>query len=191
MSSWTVRESPVVNGTQPYDWNSASKFQCTWYAYYRVQEGSGLSQPPCWYSGSGSSGSGLYTNAKEWLNHYRDPWEVKGLDYQPQVGDIIVFTGTYGHVVVVEKVNQNGTLYITDYNLMGGNEAFGSMGAYRYGDRIYGPDASTGACIGALHNPNIGPGPGPEPPGPGGLPVWAILALGFVGNTGKKVRLKV
>ena len=96
MSNWSVRERPVINGTPPYDWNSASRYQCTWYAYWRVQEGSGLAQPPCWYSGSGSSGYGLYTNAKEWLNHYRDPWEVKDLDYQPSVGDVIVFTGGVG-----------------------------------------------------------------------------------------------
>ena len=61
--SWNPRTTSVSRGTAPYDWNSSYIGQCTWYAYYRVQEGSGLSQPPCWYSGSGSSGTGKYTDA--------------------------------------------------------------------------------------------------------------------------------
>ena len=160
MNIWNSRNEPVSVGTQPYDWNSSSLYECTWYAYYRVQEGSGLLQPPCWYSGSGSSGYGLYTNAKEWLNNYRDPWEVHSIndepDYKCLPGDIIVFTGTYGHVVVVEKINPDGTLQVSDYNLIGGNHSFGYKNNYRYGDIIRGY-MSTGACIGALHNPNIRP----------------------------------
>lgn len=161
--SWTVRSSPVINGTPPYDWNAASKYQCTWYAYWRVQEGSGLSEPPCWYSGSGSSGYGAYTNAKEWLSHYRDPWQVKDLSYQPVPGDIIVFTGTYGHVVVVERVNANNTLDVSDYNLIQAADTFGYMTGYTYGQRIYGGNGNTGSCIGALHNPNIDPQPTMSP----------------------------
>lgn len=163
--SWNQRTTPVLNNTTPYDWTSENKYQCTWYAYYRVQEGSGLSQPPCWYSGSGSSGYGAYTNAKDWLSHYRTPWVVKNLSYQPVPGDIIVFTGTYGHLVVVEKLNSNNTLQVSDYNLIAGDETFGYKTDYVYGDRIYGANYNTGACIGALHNPNIDPEP-PEPPQP-------------------------
>ena len=160
MASWIPRNSLVLPGTQPYDWSSSSLFECTWYAYWRVQEGSGLTEPPCWYSGSGSTGYGYYTNAKEWLDHYRDPWEVYDISTYPSYkctpGDIIVFTGNYGHVVVVEKVNADGTLCISDYNLMGGEHAFGYMNNYHYGDIIIGY-MTTGACIGVLHNPNITP----------------------------------
>jgi len=162
--SWSPRNTSVSYGTTPYDWNAASIYECTWYAYWRVQEGSGLSQPPCWFSGSGSSGTGAYTNARYWLDNYRDPWEVKGLSYSPVAGDIIVFTGTYGHVVVVEAVNGNGTLQVSDYNLIGGHHSFGFKSDYTYGDTIQGY-ISTGACIGALHNPNIEPTP-PTPPTP-------------------------
>lgn len=153
--SWTMRTSAPTYGTAPYDWNAASLYECTWYAYWRVQEGSGLSEPPCWYSGSGSSGYGAYTNAKYWLAHYRDPWIVKDLSYQPVAGDIIVFTGTYGHVVVVEKKNSDNTLQVSDYNLIGGASTFGYMSSYTYGNRITGAGGSTGNCIGALHDPNI------------------------------------
>lgn len=154
--AWTERTSAPTSGTEPYDWDSAQLYQCTWYAYWRVQEGGGYT-PPCWYSGSGNTGTGLYTNAKDWLDHYRSPWEVKDLSYTPVAGDIIVFTGTYGHVVVVEKVNSGGTLTITDYNLIAGNDQFGRKTNYTYGDTISGPDYNTGDCIGALHYPDSTP----------------------------------
>lgn len=155
--SWTPRTSSVTIGTAPYDWNSANLYQCTWYAYARVQEGSRLSQPPCWYSGSGSTGTGLYTNAKYWLDHYRTPWQAIPYrsDYKCSVGDIVVFTGNYGHVVVVEKVNNDGTLCVSDYNLISGANQFGYKTDYVYGHRIRGGGGSTGNCIGVLHNPNI------------------------------------
>lgn len=170
--SWTVRSSSVPANTAPYDWNSPNIYECTWYAYSRVQEGSGLNEPPCWYSGSGSSGYGTYTNAKYWLENYRDPWEVKGLDYTPVPGDIVVFTGVAGHVVVIEVDNGDGTYCISDYNLIAGHHVFGYKSNYRYGDPIYGAIQSTGVCIGALHNPNITPGP--EPPEPPSIKAWLI-----------------
>ena len=158
--SWTPRTTAPTYGTLPYDWNAYTRYQCTWYAYWRVQE-EGLT-PPVWQTGSGSSGSGYYNNAKTWLDHYRDPWQVKPVSgYSPVPGDIIIFTGTYGHCVVVESDNGNGTLTVTDYNLIAGDDTFGRKTDYVYGNRIYGATQNTGACIGALHYPGQGPGPGP------------------------------
>lgn len=158
--AWTQRTTAPTNGTPPYDWNSASIYECTWYAYWRVQEGGGYT-PPCWYSGSGSTGYGAYTNAKEWLDHYRDPWQVKGTNYTPVPGDIVVFTGTYGHVVVIEAVNRDGSYVVTDYNLIAGTHTFGRKTDYKYPNRIQGANISTGNCIGCLHYPS-----GPTPPTP-------------------------
>ena len=93
-----IRTTPVEQGTQPYKWNTDSTYQCTWYAFYRALE-VGFS-PPCWYDRDTEFGS--YTNAKDWLANYRDPWEVKGLDYVAQAGDIVVYDGTYGHVQFME-----------------------------------------------------------------------------------------
>lgn len=93
-----IRTTPVEQGTQPYNWNTDSIYQCTWYAYYRALE-VGLS-PPCYYDRNDKLGS--YTNAKEWLKNYREPWEVKGLDYIAQAGDIVVYDGEYGHVQFME-----------------------------------------------------------------------------------------
>lgn len=165
MANWISKiTAPEVNVSTPYDWSSSLCWECTWYAYYRVMEGSGLNQAPCWQTGSGSSGAGLWNNAKTWLAHFRDPWEVKGLDYQCQPGDIIVFDGNAGHVVVVELVNNDGSLVISDCNLIGGNHNYGVKYDYEYGNVIYGLTAQTGVCLGALHNPNITSSADPDKP---------------------------
>lgn len=93
-----IRTTPVQVGTNPYEWNIPSTYQCTWYAYYRALE-VGFSAP-CWWDRATHTGS--YTNAKEWLKNFRDPWEIKGLDYQAVAGDIVVYDGQYGHVQFME-----------------------------------------------------------------------------------------
>lgn len=92
------RTSPVVVGTQPYAWGVESVYQCTWYAYYRALE-VGFSAP-CWWDRATNTGS--YTNAKDWLKEFRDPWEVKDNSYKPVAGDILVYDGEYGHVIFME-----------------------------------------------------------------------------------------
>ena len=166
MATWTPRTTAPAYGTTPYDWNAYTRYQCTWYAYWRVQEGYGITDPPCWQTGSGSSGSGAYNDAKTWLSHYRDPWVAHPIadGSVPTEGDIIVFTGNFGHVVVVEKDNGDGTLCVSDYNLISGYETFGYKTDYEYGNRISGY-MNTGACIGYLHYPYGTPSP-PDPPTP-------------------------
>ena len=93
------RTSPVAVGTVPYAWGVESVYQCTWYAYYRALE-VGFSAP-CWWDRATKTGS--YTNAKDWLENYRDPWEVKGADYHPVAGDIAVYDyAEFGHVIFME-----------------------------------------------------------------------------------------
>ena len=96
------RTTPLTYGEVPWNWSDTcdSKFQCTWWVFYRCLS-IGYSAC-CYYDGSGSNGIGSYTNAKEWLQHYRDPWEVKGLDYTPVAGDVVVYDGEYGHVRFME-----------------------------------------------------------------------------------------
>lgn len=95
---FAARTTPVEYGTQPYKWDIPSQYECTWYAYYRALE-VGMSAP-CWWDRATQTGS--YTNAKEWLNEFREPWEVKGTDYTPVAGDIVVWDGEYGHVQFME-----------------------------------------------------------------------------------------
>ena len=162
--SWTPRTTGPTSGTPPYDWNAYTRYQCTWYAYWRVQEGYNMSDPPCWQTGSGSSGSGYYNDAKTWLQHYRDPWIAHDISdgTTPGPGDIVVFTGTLGHVVVVEKVNADTTLCVSDYNLIAGSEIWGYKTDYTYGNRIYG-FYNTGNCIGYLTYPAAPPQPQLDP----------------------------
>lgn len=154
--SWSPRTTAPTYGTQPYDWTAYTRGQCTWYAYWRVQE-EGYT-PPCWQIGSGSSGSGAYNNASTWLQHYRDPWEVKSTSYTPVAGDLAVFrtADPAGHVCVIESVS-GSTAMITDYNI-NLDESF-SYRSWNIGGGI----GSTGVLIGYLHYPSGGPGPGPTP----------------------------
>lgn len=175
--AWTVRTTAPTNGTPPYDWNAGSIYECTWYAYWRVQEGFNMTDPPCWFSGSGSSGYGAYTDAKYWGDHYRSPWVFyAGQNYSPVAGDIIVFTGNFGHVVVVEEKNLNGTYVITDYNLIAGTHTFGRKTDYTFPNTISGAIYSTGAVIGVLHYPSSTP---PTPPTPTTTPSITITPASY------------
>ena len=94
------RTEPVAVGTVPYNWNAESIYQCTWYAYYRALE-VGFSAPTWW---DRLTKTGSYTNAKDWLVEYRDPWEpITGPNYIPCAGDIAVYNyGEFGHVLFLE-----------------------------------------------------------------------------------------
>lgn len=94
-----IRTKPVEVGTVPYAWGVASVYQCTWYAYYRALE-VGFSAPTWW---DRLTQQGSYPNAKDWIENFRDPWEVKPADYKPVAGDILVYTDSaYGHVIFCE-----------------------------------------------------------------------------------------
>lgn len=155
---WNIRTSAPSSGTNPYNWSDPNKYQCTWYSYYRVMEGSGRSEPPCWFDKA--SGTPGYTNAKLWLDESRSPWQVKSTSYIPQAGDIAVFTGNYGHCMVIESKIDNDHFYISDYNMVQPETFF--YGQWTRGSRRSGY-ISSGDLIGYLHNPNIAPGPGPTP----------------------------
>lgn len=99
-----IRTTPVEVGTKPYAWGADvhSKYECTWYCYGRCQEAMAVSAP-CWYEGSGSKGYGSYTDAKDWLKCYRDPWvPITDPNYKPVAGDILVYDGEHGHVIFME-----------------------------------------------------------------------------------------
>lgn len=95
---WTPRTTPVKEGDKPFVWGIDSVFECTWFCYYEALFHN-LSAP-CYWDRPTKTGS--YTNAKEWLKNYREPWEVKGLDYTPVAGDIAVYDGDLGHVIFYE-----------------------------------------------------------------------------------------
>ena len=135
-----MRTTPVEVGTRPYNWDSANVYQCTWYTYYRAGE-KGLPYP-CWWDRTTQTGS--YTNAKDWLENWRDPWEVKDIDYIPVENDIVVFDGTYGHVAFIEKV-ENGVAVLSQYK-NGDKNSFSNY-AWKIGTSY------TGNLLGYLHCP--------------------------------------
>lgn len=94
---FTPRTKPVEYGEKPWTWDVPSVYQCTWYCFGRALS---LFSAPTWWDRETLTGS--YTNAKLWLENYRDPWVVKGVDYTPKAGDIAVFDGEYGHVQFME-----------------------------------------------------------------------------------------
>jgi len=174
MPTWTPRTTaPSYSSTpNPYYWPSGSQGECVWYCYYRALEGYGdwylsgsdiIGYYPCWRTGSGSSGSPGFSDAKNWPQHYRDPWvyydRYSGRD--PVPGDVIIFTGTAGHNAMIESVVSGGYM-VSDYNL----SSYHGFG-YRFWDgssRMSGNNGVTGDYIGFLHRSDAGPTPGPEYP---------------------------
>lgn len=142
-----IRTEAPTKDNKNYKWGVATQGQCTWYAYFRAFEE--FRCYPCWWDRATQSGS--YANAKDWLTEYRDSWIPKGTDWTPQHGDIIVWTGTCGHVAFVEKNNGDGTCLISQYN-MDGVETF-STGNWTIGTVYVGKKARTGNHIGYLHYP--------------------------------------
>lgn len=128
---FTPRTTPLIVGEQPWNWSPDcnSKFQCTWWVFYRCLSVS--FSAPCYYDRDTKYGS--YTNAKDWLANFREPWEVKGLDYTPQAGDIVVYDGECGHVQFMET----DTMYSEYSN--GNPDSFrnGKLGEY-YNKNILG-----------------------------------------------------
>ena len=87
------------------------KLQCTSYAAWKWN----VVYDKPWYRGSGPSGTG---DAHNWPNLAIDQgYHVR---YSPQVGDIVVWPKTkltpYGHVAIVERVNSDGTIEVSEYN---------------------------------------------------------------------------
>ena len=190
MATWTPRTTAPTWGSSPYQWNLATQGQCTWYAYFRVQEGFNMSDPPCWQSGSGlpsgqgGTGTGMYNNATTWLSHYRSPWETKGTSYTPVPGDIAVFnTGSGGtgpgHVCVIESIVNSTTAMISDYNI-----ALDESFKYRSWT-IGGGIGSTGVLKGYLHYPNSTP---PTPPTDDDI---EIILDCYLGKKKKLMRIKI
>lgn len=135
-----MRTTPVEVGTSPYNWNTPYKYQCTWYAYYRCGE-KGLSYP-CWWDRATQTGS--YTDAKNWLANYRDPWVPMDKDYIPVENDIVVFDGPLGHVAFIEKVN--GDMAILSQYKSGDPNSFSNY-SWKIGTSYTGP------LLGYLHCP--------------------------------------
>lgn len=97
---WKPRTQAVQQGESPFAWGVESVYQCTWFCYYEALW-HGMSAP-CYFDRATKTGS--YTNAKLWLNEYREPWiPITDPSYKPVQGDILVYDGECGHVIFMES----------------------------------------------------------------------------------------
>ncbi len=97
-----------------FDGNFANPFspgQCTWWADYRYHELTGFSIPwtgnaSAWsYNASGFSG-----------------WVVSDTPHVPSIVVLqpgVQYASGWGHVAIVEKLNSDGTVYTSNYNVIG------------------------------------------------------------------------
>lgn len=96
-STATGYKTPIFNQANLYDWG-----QCTWHAFNRHAEvGKGIST--------------YWWNANNWdTAATQDGYTV---DHRAAVGSILqTDAGYYGHVAFVERVNSNGSIYVSEMN---------------------------------------------------------------------------
>jgi surface antigen len=94
-------------------WGMYSR-QCVSYTAFKVSQ-SGRNMPRNWPSYYYRYGPGHGGNARDWLGNAA----IDGIpvDKNPRAGDVGVLpVGTYGHVVYVERVLDDGRIYISHYN---------------------------------------------------------------------------
>ncbi|MGM0285752.1 MULTISPECIES: CHAP domain-containing protein [unclassified Enterococcus] len=97
-----------------YSGNNYPFGQCTWGAYNRMAQ---IGNPIEWFSGDGGNGGSWAASAKA-----KGYTVVKG---KPQVGWAVSFPGgvagstpPYGHIAVVEYVNDDGSILISETNVV-------------------------------------------------------------------------
>lgn len=110
---------------RPYDWckngnMTSSRYydyrNCTDWAAWRVRQITGKRVP------------GALGNATTWDD--RAGQHGAEVDAKPEVGDVAVWDGTWGHVAVVETINSDGSVNISEYNKQG-NGKFGTRNNVR------------------------------------------------------------
>lgn len=86
----------------PMSFNTYAKGQCTYYAFDRVKK-------------DNKKISNRWGDAKYWAKNAReDGYKV---NKEPEAGSILqIPDGKYGHVAYVEKVNDDGSLKVSDMN---------------------------------------------------------------------------
>lgn len=89
-----------------YGGNGYGFGQCTWYVYNRRAE-------------LGRSVGGMWGNASQWAYSARQSGYL--VDHNPEVGAVMQSNeGYFGHVAVVEQVNADGSISISEMNYYGG-----------------------------------------------------------------------
>lgn len=113
ISDSSVYATPYSSETVPLSYNSALNNQgnhyyfgnCTYYAFDRRQQ-------------LGRSVGSYWGNANNWASSARNAGLV--VDHRPEVGAVFqTSAGYYGHVGIVERVNNDGSFYVSEMNWNG------------------------------------------------------------------------
>lgn len=115
--SYNTRSTNFAGHNNYYDWG-----QCTYYAFDRRQQ-------------LGKSISTLWGNANNWVSAAQSQGFT--VNNQPAVGAVFQTTaGPFGHVGIVEKTNQDGSIVVSEMNWQGlGQKSYRTItntGAYQY-----------------------------------------------------------
>ena len=174
---------PIPWYTAPGNWFAANGYgpsypngNCTWYAYGRYAEvRNAFSDLPhgdagTWYDAATAFNRGDFS-----------------LGAQPQLGAIVCFRDATdpvnhpGHLTVVEQINNDGTIVVSQsgYTQGGGNTYFWTATVSRdnqYRESWYTQDGRNYYCQGFIYNDNVVP---PVPPTPvytkRKMPLWMML----------------
>lgn len=107
---------PAAAPTAPglFDGNFSNPFspgQCTWWADYRYHQLTGFAVP--W---SGNASAWAY-NASGYAG-----WAVSDVPHVPSIVVLqpgVQYASGWGHVAIVEKINPDGSVYTSNYNIVG------------------------------------------------------------------------
>lgn len=107
-SSYSSASTAVASSSRvgSFAGNGYAYGYCTWYAYNRRAE-------------IGKPIGGNWGNAATWAIYARA--DGFGVDKNPRAGDVFQIGGGLGHVGVVERVNPDGSVYVSEMNYVGWN----------------------------------------------------------------------
>lgn len=169
MANFTPRLTPPTDFSTYYgSWNTYNRFDwnngwgnCTWYAYGRAGE---IANKNIYDEFRITSGSG---HGKDWIYNTWEEYTHTSGSVDLHAGDILVWGGgTYGHVEVVEQINENQIT--TSYSIAGNTYATSQFFATRtitkptwnsqLGNAVYNDGSIhylTNPFIGFIHNPYV------------------------------------
>ena len=110
--TWAFQARTTHPSVQGVYYNTGNPFpakgaNCTWYAFGRI------------YEINGTRPNVSMGHAKDWWGHNIYLQSIgQGYSYgtDARVGDIACWGGGYGHVAVVEKIDSNGIIWISESN---------------------------------------------------------------------------
>lgn len=138
-------------------WNTYTR-NCTSYVMWKInQTGKSFNNNPTGPNGNTTT----MGNAGSWDEHAADIGYT--VDNTPNIGDAMNWeaysggAGSAGHVAWVEKVNPNGTVFLSEWNWNYGNGKYNERDGYRGDNYLHIVNSSSSSCT-LIQNREIGSG---------------------------------